>query len=236
MSDQLRIELSESEEMYLETIASIVEAAALEIVPLSHLADRLNIHVVSANQMIRKLEEEGLVNYYPYKGVKLTDIGRKIALQKIRNRRLWEVFLVNYLEMPLEEASKLACGMEHITDGEVCLRLAKFLEFPKFDPYGKPIPECMRDRDAVPQMKWFALTESNLDDQLIVWQVKADISTRAFLASEGIYPGAEVTVAGIGDMGGYLLALNQTRFQINKEVAEQILVRKNRMNAMELNQ
>ncbi|MCD4754133.1 MAG: metal-dependent transcriptional regulator [Anaerolineaceae bacterium] len=236
MSDQLSIKLSESEEMYLETIASIVEDETLEIVPLSQLADRLNIHVVSANQMIRKLEEEGLVNYYPYKGVKLTDIGRKIALQKIRNRRLWEVFLVNYLEIPLDEASKLACGLEHITNEEVCLQLAKFLEFPKFDPYGKPIPECMWDRDVVPQMKWFALIEARLDDQLIVRQVKADLSTRAFLASEGIYPGAEITVAGIGDRGGYLLALKQTRFQVNKKVAEQILVRKNRMNAMELEQ
>ena len=236
MSDQLSTNLSESEEMYLESIASIVEDEALEIVPLSHLADRLNIHAVSANQMIRKLEEEGLVNYYPYKGVKLTDIGRKIALQKIRNRRLWEIFLVNYLEMPLDEASKLACGMEHITNGEVCLRLAKFLEFPKFDPYGKPIPECMRGKDAVPQMKWFTLTEARLDDQLIVRQVKADVSTRAFLASEGIYPGAEVIVAGVGDSGGYLLAMKETRFQVNKKVAEQILVRKNRMNTMELEQ
>jgi len=234
VSDQLGIELSEREEMYLETIASIVEDESLEIVPLSHLADRLNIHVVSANQMVRKLEEEELVNYYPYKGVKLTDFGRKIALQKIRNRRLWEVFLVTYLEMPLDEASKMACGMEHITNGEVCLQLAKFLDFPKFDPYGKPIPDCMRNKDAVPQKKWFALTEAGLDDQLVVRQVKADVSTRAFLASEGIYPGAEITVAGIGDSGGFLLALRQTRFRINKEIAEQILVRKNRMNAMEL--
>ncbi|MEE4194096.1 MAG: Fur family transcriptional regulator, partial [Anaerolineae bacterium] len=63
--------LSESEEMYVTSIAELVESTGQELVPLSLLASTLNIHAVSANQMIRKLEEYGIVNYQPYKGVVL---------------------------------------------------------------------------------------------------------------------------------------------------------------------
>ena len=236
MKDSSKIKLSESEEMYLISIANIIENDGLETVPLSQLAETLNIHAVSANQMIRKLEEEGLVNYYPYKGVMLTELGLRIALQMIRNRRLWEVFLVNHLDVPLDDAAEIACGMEHITNGEVCMQLAKFLDYPKFDPYGKPIPECLEGKNILPQIKVFPLSETRLNDQLIIRQIKSDVATRAFLAAEGIYPGAEVEVAGIGEQGGFLLSLKQGRFHVTPSVAEHILVRKNNENSMEIKQ
>ena len=236
MKESPVIKLSESEEMYLISIANIIENDGVETVPLSHLAEMLNIHAVSANQMIRKLEDEGLVNYFPYKGVMLSELGLRIALQMIRNRRLWEVFLVTHLDVPLDDAADIACGMEHITNGEVCMQLAKFLEYPKFDPYGKPIPECLEGKNILPQIKVFPLSETQLNDQLIIRQIKSDVATRAFLAAEGIYPGAEVKVAGIGEHGSYLLTLKQGRFHVNSSVAAQIMVRKNNEQPVELEQ
>lgn len=219
---QQRFHLSESEEMYLITIANLVESQGLSVVPLSLLAESLNIHAVSTNQMIRKLEEEGLVDYLPYKGVSLSPHGDRAARRMIRNRRLWEVFLVQHLDLPVDRAVELACGMEHITDSNVCARLAEFLDYPQFDPLGNLIPAC--DEDAVPE-PWFPLAEANLHDRLLVRQMNCDPAARAFLMNEGICPGAEVEVIAVGEKGGFLLALNQGRFQITPEIAGDILVR-----------
>ncbi len=88
----------------------------------------------------------------------------------------------------------------------------------------------------MPQIKVFPLSETRLNDQLIIRQIKSDVATRAFLAAEGIYPGAEINVAGIGEHGSYLLTLKQGRFHVNSSVAAQIMVRKNNEQPVELEQ
>ncbi|NSW54255.1 MAG: metal-dependent transcriptional regulator [Anaerolineae bacterium] len=215
--------LSESEEMYLITIANLIESQLLQVVPLSLLAEALKIHAVSTNQMIRKLEESGLVDYLPYKGVSLTERGERAARRMIRNRRLWEVFLVRHLQLPVDRAVELACGMEHITDGAVCARLAKFLEYPQFDPLGNLIPAC--DEEPAPE-PWFPLAQARLHDRVLVRQIDCDPAARAFLMNEGIYPGAELEVLGLGEKGGLLLQLDTQRFHLAADVAAQVLVRR----------
>ena len=91
--------MSESEEMYLITIARLGAKELQGLVPLSKLADALSVVPVSVNQMVKKLEEAGLVHYFPYKGVELTDQGRKVARQVLRHRRLWEYFFVSRWEI-----------------------------------------------------------------------------------------------------------------------------------------
>jgi DtxR family Mn-dependent transcriptional regulator len=216
------LSLSENEEMYLISIAELVEAQERAVVPLSSLAETLAINAASANQMIRKLEELELVHYQPYKGVTLTEQGRSIALRRIRNRRLWEVFLVQHLELPLDKAETLACGLEHLTDEGVCAQLAKYLENPVFDPHGQLIPGCQEDE--TPDSDWFALNEAQVGDRLLVRQMKSDAATRAFLAAEGLYPGAVIHLIATGG-SGFLLQLQENRFMISHEIVAQILVR-----------
>ena len=217
-------DLSESEEMYVTSIAELVESTGEELIPLSLLAQTLNIHAVSANQMIRKLEDYGIVTYKPYKGVILTEDGMRFALRLIRNRRLWEVFLVQHLELPLDQAEILACGLEHLTDHSVCARLAAFLDNPVFDGHGRLIPECQY-KDTLSE-NWFPMNEAEVGDVLLVRQMKADSPTRAFLAGEGLFPGAMIKLVGKGGTSGYLLQLDGNRFMIDEEVASHMMVRK----------
>ena len=226
-----RPSLSESEEMYLITIADIMESDALETVPLSHLAEHLNIHAVSANQMIRKLEEQELVIYTPYKGVSLTAEGERTALRIMRSRRLWEVCLVQHLNIPDDEAAALACGMEHLTDNRVCDSLDRYLNCPQFNPQGKLIPQGC---GSVITDHWFSLNECRADDRLLVRQIKGDAATRAYLAAQGVFPGAEVSVLAASDAGGFLLESSGSRIQINNEIAAQIITR--RCNPISRNQ
>ena len=93
--------MSESEEMYLITVARYVEDGYEGPVPLSRLAERLSVAPVSVNQMIKKLEEAGLVDYIPYKGVVLTATGRRTARSVLR--RVQVEPLRNIVVRPVDE-------------------------------------------------------------------------------------------------------------------------------------
>ena len=140
MPNHISEPISESEQMYLITIARSMEEGGPEPLPLSYIAQTLSLQPVSVNQMVRKLEGEGLVHYHPYKGVELTTKGQEIAFRTLRNRRLWQLFLVNQLEVSLEEADVMACDLEHVTPDDIAERLSKYLDDPAVGPGGQPIP------------------------------------------------------------------------------------------------
>jgi DtxR family Mn-dependent transcriptional regulator len=82
-----------------------------------------------------------LVNYEKYKGVSLTKKGKSIAVNIVRKHRLWEVFLVNKLNYNWDEVHEMAEQLEHIKSDSLINRLDAFLNFPKHDPHGDPIPD-----------------------------------------------------------------------------------------------
>jgi len=193
--------MSESEEMYLISIARLNEAGLDGPVPLSQLAIELDLAPVSVNQMVRKLEETGLVTYLPYKGAELTPAGRQAALRILRHRRLWEVFLVEELRFSPVEAEDLACKMEHILPDEAAGRLAAFLGNPAASPQGKPIPEALFNDEVRCEV---ALGQLKVAETSRVTQIAADPATRTFLSAEGIVPDAQVTVLAISGEGAVL--------------------------------
>ena len=214
-------EMSESEEMYLITIARLVEQGVAEPVPISLLAAELAIQPVSANQMVHKLAEEALVDYLPYKGVKLTSTGQKAAQQVLRDRRLWEVFLVEHLELPPTEADALACRLEHITFEGISGRLAKFLDYPAVSPQGYPIPEI--NGGSAPKT-FLSLSELAAGEQGVVMRVEGDAVTRTFLESEGLQPGVGVHSLAIGSGGAMLVTVGESRLQLTKQVTDKVFI------------
>ena len=91
--------MSENEQMYLVTIAKLLEGNHESPVALSELANALSVLPVSVNQMIRKMDESGLVKYYPYKGVEFTPPGRQLVMRILRYRRVLGVLQVNHLDI-----------------------------------------------------------------------------------------------------------------------------------------
>ena len=134
------MDVSENIQMYLVKLAILSESCVDSQINISSLADSLEVQVVSANQMVHKLDELGLVEYQPYKGVSLTDEGYLQAMSILRHRMLWEVFLVNNLGFNSDVAEELACRIEHVTTEEIDDRLAAFLDHPNVSPMGKLIP------------------------------------------------------------------------------------------------
>lgn len=132
--------LTESTENYLKAILQL-EDDRPEGVSTSAIAQRLESQPASVTGMMRKLRDRGWVKYERYKGVSLTDSGRKHALATVRRHRLWEKFLVESLGFGWDEVHELAEQLEHVRSGELTDRLDAFLGHPATDPHGDPIPD-----------------------------------------------------------------------------------------------
>ena len=63
----------------------------------SDIAHLLELSAPSVSGMVKRLSELGLLEHVPYKGVQLTDAGRRAALRMVRRHRLIEAYLVEFL-------------------------------------------------------------------------------------------------------------------------------------------
>jgi DtxR family Mn-dependent transcriptional regulator len=133
--------LSQAEENYLKAIFKVTEKDR-KSANTNSIAEILSTSPASVTDMIKRLAEKELVNYQKYKGVSLSPSGNKISTDLIRKHRLWEVFLVEKLDFSWEEVHEIAEQMEHIKSDMLIEKLDKFLDFPKFDPHGDPIPNA----------------------------------------------------------------------------------------------
>lgn len=131
---------SSAEENYIKAIFTIAERTG-KGASTTAIAAQLSTKASSVTDMVKRLNEKGLVDHRPYHGVTLTDQGARIATQIIRKHRLWETFLVNHLHYKWDEVHELAEQLEHINSDDLHDRLDKFMDHPKFDPHGDPIPD-----------------------------------------------------------------------------------------------
>ena len=90
------------------------------------LADMLDVSPASANEMIGKLETEGLCHHEKYKGVELTDDGIRRARDALQNYCIIERFLVEVLEV--EEFREEARQLEPVIDETVADRLDTIID------------------------------------------------------------------------------------------------------------
>jgi DtxR family Mn-dependent transcriptional regulator len=82
----------------------------------------------------------GLVEHEPYRGVRLTEHGREVALEVLRHHRLIELFLAQELGMSWDRVHAEAEVLEHVLSEELEQLIAARLGHPTVDPHGDPIP------------------------------------------------------------------------------------------------
>jgi len=131
--------LSLSEENYLKAIYHLYGEQE-KSVSTNDLSALLKTKASSVTDMLKKLAEKKLVVYRKYKGVTLSTLGETTALKVIRKHRLWEVFLVDKLNFSWDEVHEIAEQLEHIQSEKLTNKLDAFLDYPKRDPHGDPIP------------------------------------------------------------------------------------------------
>ncbi len=132
--------LSSTEENYLKSLLKLTFEKDNKQVGTNELATHLSVKPATANDMLKKLKEKNLVDYEKYGKITLTETGKFSAINIIRKHRLWETFLYEKLEFTWDEVHDVAEQLEHIQSSKLIEKLDKFLNFPKFDPHGDPIP------------------------------------------------------------------------------------------------
>jgi DtxR family transcriptional regulator, Mn-dependent transcriptional regulator len=130
---------SASVEDYVKVIYSLTVADD-GAATTSQIAERLGLTAGSVSTMVKRMDTAGLVEHIPYKGVRLTDRGRHLALSVIRRHRLLELFLATTLEIPWEDVHRFADALEHAVSDELIGLIAAKLGDPVTDPHGDPIP------------------------------------------------------------------------------------------------
>jgi DtxR family transcriptional regulator, Mn-dependent transcriptional regulator len=118
-----------------------MQNASGEPLPLGDLQDFFGFSPISIHEMVQKLAQHGLAEYQPYRGVKLTSKGKETAEALVRRHRIWECFLANELQVPIDEAHQLAGDLEHAAPDWVTERLFVQLGEPGFCPHGSKIGE-----------------------------------------------------------------------------------------------
>tara|TARA_R110002050_G_scaffold77636_15_gene165724 strand:+ start:5310 stop:5966 length:657 start_codon:yes stop_codon:yes gene_type:complete len=129
-----------TEENYIKAIYHLGSNGE-KTVNTNAIAEVMQTKASSVTDMIKKLSEKNYADYKKYQGVTLTKEGRFVATNIIRKHRLWEVFLVEKLNFSWDEVHEVAEHLEHIKSEKLINQLDAFLEFPKYDPHGDPIPD-----------------------------------------------------------------------------------------------
>lgn len=124
-------------EEYLEWICRL--SREQDEVTTTDVARSLRVSPASVTGMLKRLQERGLINHEPYKGISLTEEGNTIALATIRRHGLLERLLVDVLGLPWHTVDEEADRLEHYITQEVEGRLMEFLGHPTTCPHGQPI-------------------------------------------------------------------------------------------------
>jgi DtxR family Mn-dependent transcriptional regulator len=129
-------------ENYLKTIHQICSRTPGGPAATGALAEALRVSPGTVTSMLKTLSESNLATYTPYEGVRLTPEGTKLALRVLRRHRLVELFLSTTLNMSWDEVHDEAEHLEHAVSELLIDRIDAFLNFPKVDPHGDPIPSA----------------------------------------------------------------------------------------------
>jgi len=133
---------AEHVEMYLKAIWHIKERG--ENIKINTIAKILNIRQPSVVQMLKKLNEQNLVNYSKA-GVTLTQDGERIGSNMMRNSRLLEVLMDSALKVAIDE--EMVCGIEHHMKKQFTDALCTMLKHPRKCPHDHDIPmgDCCKN-------------------------------------------------------------------------------------------
>lgn len=137
--------LNRAEEDYIKAIYELTIQNDQPMIKTNEISEYFGYTDQSVNEMIKKLNQKKFVNFIPYKGINLTNKGKKEAIRMIRAHRIWEVFLTDKLGISWEDVHEDAEKLEHATSERVLNLLYDYIGKPDFCQHGNPIPNLQGD-------------------------------------------------------------------------------------------
>ncbi len=204
---------------YLKAIY-VLESSG-ERVTTSALAERMSVSAPSATAMTKRLDELGLVERVPHRGVALTDAGRRGALEVLRHHRLLERYLVDRLGLTLDEVHAEAELLEHALSEELEAKIDEELGFPTHDPHGDPIPD--RELRLVHDEQRTLLDLEPGSRGSIARVPDGDSELLRYLGELGLVPDAGVEMVAQAPFGGPVTVRTASgEHAISRELADRI--------------
>jgi DtxR family transcriptional regulator, Mn-dependent transcriptional regulator len=182
--------LTRSVEDYLKAIYQLSpEGRPASTSDIAHL---LALSPPSVTGMVKRLSEHGLLEHVPYRGVQLTEEGRRAALRMVRRHRLIEAYLVEFLGYSWDTVHDEAERLEHAVSDTLVERMATALGNPDVDPHGDPIPSA---DGFIHELSCTPLTDIPVGETVEIHRVHESQPDRLrYIASIGLKPGVQVTV------------------------------------------
>ena len=215
--------ISNQAEEYIETIYRL--ESKVGFARTMELARELGVVPGSITNTIENLERKGLVIHEPYKGVKLTEDGKKIASHILRRHRLAERLLTDFLNLDWSEVHDPACKLEHALSPEILKPLEKALGHPKTCPHGNPIPtKC----GGILEEKTIALTEVDPKTSVVIVKIteeKAEVLKQ--LTGLKLKPGKRIEIENKSvHKGSLIIRVGNESCTLENDLAAIIYVKK----------
>ncbi len=158
-----------------------------EQVPLSLLSSQVESSAQAISTMVKRLSKGGYLVHEPYRGVRLTSAGEKIAMPSLRRHRLTEVFLVKVMGYDWAAAHELSDVFEKGINAELEDRVFELAGKPTRCPHGEPIPS----KDGImPIMKDEPLVNVPSGSDCLVSRVRTHNPDKLrYIAELGLVPG-----------------------------------------------
>ena len=169
-------------------------SSTLGSVPIAVLVRQLGLSNGAVTGLLKQLATEGLVDYEPYRGARLSSTGTLAARRLLRRTRLFERFLTDVLGYGWDEAPEEAHRLSQAASDSLVDRLAAYLGDPHLDPHGAPIPDatgCL-DEDRIPR-----LCEMDAGQKGVLRRVtEEEPELLRYLAHLDLVPGSRIEVLG----------------------------------------
>ncbi len=175
----------------------------------------------SVTQLFKWLSEHGYLTHTPYRGVELTEVGTRLALELVRHHRLLELFLTQVMGYSWDMVDAEAERLEHVISEEFEDRMDALLGHPTVDPHGDPIPSKSGE---VTLQETRPLLDLATGDEAVVRRVSDDdAELLRYLASLGIGPGIPVRLLERAPFGGPLrLQVGEGEGSVERAVGPQL--------------
>lgn len=212
---------SRAVEDYLKAVYKLQQVTPS--VSTSALAQELDRSAASVTNMVQALGERSLLEYEPYRGVRLTPQGELAALRIIRRHRVLELYLIQKLGFSWDHVHAEAERLEHAASDHLIDQMAKALGEPSFDPHGSPIPTREGEMTA---HEVICLSDLSPGTRAVVREV-ADESPESLrrLASLGLYPGTRLRCRSREGAGGDLrLEVEGEERRVEQQLARTVSV------------
>jgi DtxR family Mn-dependent transcriptional regulator len=178
------------------TVSPVMQRYAAEIyrlqqdhekVPLSLLSSHVDSSAQAISTMVKRLQKLGYLVHEPYRGVRLTSEGERIAMPSLRRHRLTEVFLVNVMKYDWAAAHELSDTFEKGINDEIEDRMDELAGRPTRCPHGEPIPS---KAGIMPEVRDEPLINVPSGSDCVISRVRThDLEKLTYIGELGLVPG-----------------------------------------------